>query len=64
MSEKKPIVLTEGQQEQLQNGDYLPNQPEINELKSVLSKLINQLDLLGVIEFWDDDIINFKNKNL
>jgi hypothetical protein len=63
MAKKQPIVLTEGQQEQLQNGDYLPNQPEIDELRRILAKVIRGLNYLG-IEFLDEDINSFQNKNI
>lgn len=48
MAEKQPIVLTDGQMEQLQNGDYLPNQPEIDEIKKLVAILVLELVEMGI----------------
>lgn len=60
MPEKKPIVLTEGQMEQIQQGDYLPNQPEIDENKRLICKLVRELVEHG----WpinDPELLNLLN---
>ena len=63
MAEKKPIVLTDGQLEQLQQGDYLPNQPEIDELRNVLAKLIQAIEYYG-FGILDQEVIDFKNNSI
>lgn len=62
MAEKKPIVLTEGQMEQLQNGDYLPNQPEIDELKRLIGILVLELVEFG-IEIEDEDLLDLMDND-
>lgn len=45
---KNPIVLTEGQLEQLQAGDYLPNQQDIDELREIIILLVNEISEMGL----------------
>lgn len=45
--EKNPIVLTDGQLEQLQNGDYLPNQPDIDALNHLVALIVLELKEQG-----------------
>lgn len=52
MAAKKPIVLTDGQLELLASGDYLPNQPEIDECKILIAKLTQ---VLLVNDLWIED---------
>ena len=54
---KQPIVLTDGQLEQLQNGYELPNQPQIDELYMLLGGLVFELNANG-IEIHNEKLIN------
>ena len=45
---KQPLVLTDGQVEQLQNGYHLPNQPEIDRLYVLLGSLVFELTAMGI----------------
>ena len=45
---KQPLVLTDGQIEQLQNGYELPNQPEIDRLYVLLGSLVFELTAMGI----------------
>ena len=53
---KQPLVLTDGQLEQLQNGYELPNQPEIDRLYLLLGSLVFELMGMG-IELQNEELI-------
>ena len=53
---KQPLVLTDGQLEQLQNGYELPNQPEIDRLYVLLGSLVFELMGMG-IELQNEELI-------
>lgn len=59
---KQPIVLTEGQLEQLQSGDYLPNQPDIDALNHLVALIVLELREQGF--YFESEEINNQLKLL
>jgi hypothetical protein len=48
MSQKKPIKLEEGSLKEFKPSDELPNQPDINEVKELVSCLVKELIQIGL----------------
>lgn len=56
MSIKKPIKNNNGALKEWENGDDLPNQPDIDYLTSIIQKMAFELQVMG-LKWQDEEIL-------
>lgn len=57
----KPLKLKEGKIKEFDNNDELPNQPDIDDLRTIVALMILEMEEMG-IHFKDPRILNLLNE--